>query len=583
MVTGAEEILRRYGLQGLVRSYGAKGTVIFHDRLKNGGGPRCGEERHVNDIADRLGEIGLPEPVAALAARRWDTIVVGGGHNGLTCAAYLARAGQSVLVLEARGRLGGACTLERPFPDQRYVVSPCAYVIGLLDETVISELQLAERGLRVYLADPQLWVPFDDGTAFAQWMDHERTVAGLRELGFGRRDIAGYVAYEDLFDQIRIRLRKGTRDTWAVRAPGRAELQELLGGDKTMCDVLFSASISDVLDEFVSDQRLKDALFGQGIIGTYAGPRDPGTAAVKLMHFAGEVLGHGAVWGYVHGGMGMVSFAIAHAAREAGAVLAAGVPVAEVLPGEGVRLDDGTLLRATRVVSNADPKRLLGMLPADAVPTAYRSRLEAWDVRSPVVKFNAALHRLPSWSAAPGETFMARGVVDVTTGLEAAQRAFEACDAGEPAVGFGEIYVQTGHDPTPAPEGRHVMSIFGQYAPYRLRGGWSARRAEVARQFIDLVGRFAPDFEDCLESYEVLGAPDIEARVGLTGGHIFQGEVRPDQMWENRLSPRTDVPGVYLCGAATHPGGSVIALNGRNAAMVVLDDVRTDLREGSSH
>jgi len=172
---------------------------------------------------------------------------------------------------------------------------------------------------------------------------------------------------------------------------------------------------------------------------------------------------------------------------------------------------------------------------------------------------------------------MAMGVVDVTTGLDDAQRSFERCDAGEPAVGFGEIYVQTGHDPSPAPEGRHLMSIFGQYAAYTLNGGWGSRRDEVARQFIDLVGRFAPDFEECLESYEVLGPPDIEARVGLTGGHIFQGEVRPDQMWENRLSPRTEVPGVYLCGAATHPGGSVIALNGRNAAMAVLEDARASI------
>jgi phytoene dehydrogenase-like protein len=528
----------------------------------------------LNDIAARLGQIGLPEPVSTLATRHWDTIVVGGGHNGLTCAAYLARAGQSVLVLEARSRLGGAATLERPFPDQRYVISPCAYVIGLLDETVISELSLHQRGLEVYIADPQLWVPFDDGTAFGQWMDHDRTVAGLESLGLPAKDIEGYVAYEDLFDQMRIKLRKGPRDSWAGDSPSRAELEELLGGDAFMSDVLFHASIADVLDEFVTDQRLKDALFGQGIIGTYAGPFDPGTAAVKLMHFAGEVLGHGAVWGYVRGGMGMVSFAIAEAALDFGAVLAAGVPVAEVLPGEGVRLDDGTLIRASTVVSNADPKRLLGMLPADSVPAAFRSRLEAWDIRSPVVKFNAALRRLPSWAAAPGETFMASGVVDVTTGLADAQRAFERCDAGEPSVGFGEIYVQTQVDPSPAPSGRHLMSIFGQYAPYGINGGWEVRREEVARQFIDLVGRFAPDFEDCLESYEVLGAPDIEARVGLTGGHIFQGEVRPDQMWENRLSPRTQVPGVYLCGAATHPGGSVIALNGKNAAMAVLADTR---------
>jgi phytoene dehydrogenase-like protein len=278
--------------------------------------------------------------------------------------------------------------------------------------------------------------------------------------------------------------------------------------------------------------------------------------------------------------MGMISFAIAEAAQDAGAVLACGVPVGEILPGEGVRLDDGTLLAAPVVISNADPKRLLGLLSGDAMPADYRTRLESWDIRSPVVKFNAALSRLPSWTAAPGETFMARGTVDVTTGLDAAQAAFERCAAGDAAVGFGEIYVQTLHDPSPAPPGKHLMSVFGQYAPYDLAGGWDARRTEVARQFIDLIARFAPDFEDCLEHYEVLGAPDIEQRVGLTGGHIFQGEVRPDQMWEHRLTPRTPVPGVYLCGAATHPAGSVIATNGRNAASAVLADLRShaDLR-----
>ena len=341
-----------------------------------------------------------------------------------------------------------------------------------------------------------------------------------------------------------------------------------------MIDALFEASIAEVLDEFVSDQRLKDALFGQGVIGTFAGPNDPGTASVKLMHYQGDLLGAGPIWGYVRGGMGMISFAIAEAAADAGAVLAAGVPVGEIVPGEGVRLDDGTFIAAPVVVSNADPKRVLGMVGGDAMPADYRARLEAWDIRSPVVKFNASLTRLPSWTAAPGETFMARGTVDVTTGLADAQAAFERCAAGEPAVGFGEIYVQTLHDPSPAPPDRHLLSVFGQYAPYTLTGGgWDARREEVARQFIDLIGRFAPDFEDCLEHYEVLGAPDIEARVGLTGGHIFQGEVRPDQMWEHRLSPRTPMPGVYLCGAATHPAGSVIATNGKNAADAVLADL----------
>jgi phytoene dehydrogenase-like protein len=524
----------------------------------------------VNVIADRLGKVDLPAPVTELAARRWDVIVVGGGHNGLTCAAYLARAGKQVLVLEARERLGGACTLTQPFPDDDYVISPCAYVIGLLDEDVIRELALNRRGLEVYVADPQLWVPFDDGTAFEQWMDEERTVQNLKNIGVSGAEIDGYLAYEKFFDDMRIKLRKGPRDTWVGASPTRAELEEILG-DQFMIDALFEASIADVLDEFVTDQRVKDALFGQGVIGTFAGPRDAGTASVKLMHFQGDLLGHGPIWGYVRGGMGMVSFAIADAAQEAGAVLAAGVPVGEIVPGEGVRLEDGTFIAAPTVVSNADPKRVLGMV-AD-MPADYRARLEAWDIRSPVVKFNAALSRLPSWAAAPGETFMARGTVDVTTGLDDAQAAFERCAAGDAAVGFGEIYVQTLHDPSPAPAGKHLMSVFGQYAPYDVTGGWDARRDEVSRQFIELISRFAPDFEDCLEYSEVLGPPDIEERVGLTGGHIFQGEVRPDQMWEHRLAPRTPIPGVYLCGAATHPAGSVIATNGKNAAAAVLADL----------
>ncbi len=188
---------------------------------------------------------------------------------------------------------------------------------------------------RFHPGRPQLWIPYDDGTAFAQWLDHDRTLRALRDLGLPRKEIDGYVAYEDLFDRMRIRLRKGARDTWSGDSPSRDELDALLG-DTYMSDVLFHASIADVIDDFVTDQRLKDALFGQGIIGTYAGPRDPGTAAVKLMHFIGELDGVGAVWGYVKGGMGMVSFAIADAAREAGAVLASGVPVAQVIPGEGV-------------------------------------------------------------------------------------------------------------------------------------------------------------------------------------------------------------------------------------------------------
>jgi phytoene dehydrogenase-like protein len=529
-----------------------------------------------NEVAASLGEVGLPEPVAKLAGRRWDAVIVGGGHNGLTAAAYLARAGRSVLVLERRERLGGACTLERPFADERYVISPCAYVVGLLDDRVIRELELERRGLRYWMADPNLWVPFEDGTSFGQWLDDSRTQANLEDLGLSKADIDGYWAYEELFDDVRRRLRKGDRDTWVGDSPTREEIEELVGGDRTMIDLLFEASIADVLDDHISDERLKTALFGQGIIGTWGGPREPGTASIKLMHYQGDMTGEGPLWGYVEGGMGMVSFAIADAAREAGAVLACGVPVAEIVPGEGVTLEDGTRIRATTVISNADPKRTLGLVGADAfrdADPAYLDRLESWKIRSPVVKFNAALDRLPSWTAAPGEDWPARATVDACGPMEEAQRAFERCAAGEPAVAFGEIYVQTGYDPSPAPDGKQLMSVFGQYAPYDIADGdWDSARDGVARQFIDLIARFAPDFEDVLADYEVLGPPDIESRIGLTGGNIFQGEVTPDQLWEGRFPSRTPVEGLYLCGAATHPAGSVIALNGRNAAAAVLAD-----------
>jgi len=529
----------------------------------------------MNEIAAKLGEIGLPAPLSELAAREWDAVVVGGGHNGLTAAAYLARAGSSVLVLERRERLGGACTLERPFADERFVVSPCAYVVGLLDEVVIRELDLRRRGFECYVADPNLWVPFDDGTAFGQWLDHDRTQRNLEELGVVSRDIEGYWAYEELFDAIRRKLRTGSRDTWIGDSPTRAEIEELLDGDQTMLDVVFDASIAEVLDDYIGDQRLKDALFGQGVIAAYGGPKDKGTASIKLMHFQGDLEGQGPVWGYVKGGMGMVSFALADAAQEAGAVLACGVPVAAIEREQGVVLEDGTRIRARTVVCNADPKVALGLLDGQDIPEDYRARLEDWKVRSPVVKFNAALSELPNFTAAPGETWPARATIDVTGGLEDAQRCFEACDRGEPAVGFGEIYIQTGYDPSPAPQGAHLLSVFGQYAPYDLtEGTWDSRREEVARQFISLIDRFAPGFEDRLVAHEVLGPPDIEQRIGLTGGNIFQGEVTPDQMWTDRLSPRTPIPGVYFCGAATHPGGSVIALNGRNAAHAVLADAR---------
>lgn len=530
----------------------------------------------MNQVASKLGVLGLPRPVSELAAQDWDVVVVGAGHNGLCAATYLAREGKSVLVLERSQRVGGACTLERPFSDQRYIVSPCAYVAGLLDPLVISELGLRERGIKIRPAQPGLFVPFDDGKAVVEWADEERTAQGLREIGTSAENVQGYLDYTERFDRCRRLLRKGERDTWVGDTPTRAEIEELLEGDRDLIDLVFEASISDILDQHFSDQRLKDALYGQGLIAAYGGPKTPGTAMVHLMHSMGELDGSAGSWGYVEGGMGMVSFAICDAALEAGAEVACGVPVARVTPGEGVELEDGTALRAPTVVMNADPKRLSRMLDGEVVPTEFADRLDAWKARSPVVKVNAALSELPRWTAAGGETWPASGTVNCRKGLEEAQEAFEACDRGELSIAFVEMYSQTADDPSVAPPGRHVISAFCQYAPADATvAEWDdGIREQAGQQVFEMVERFAPGFSEQVLEHEVMGPPDVEERIGLTGGCIFQGEVFPDQMWENRLASRTPVEGLYLCGAATHPGGSVIGLNGRNAAMAVLADAR---------
>jgi phytoene dehydrogenase-like protein len=508
--------------------------------------------------------------MAELAARPWDVVVVGGGHNGLTAAAYLARGGKSVLVLERRPQLGGACTIEEPFPEPGWRVSPCAYLVGLLHPLVVDELSLRRRGYLVEVVDPHLWCPFSDGTSIALWDDPQRSAAAVAELS--PADVQGYRNYGALFDRIRRALRAGERDVWVGDAPNRPQLEDLLGGDGEAIEVLFEASIADVVERHVRDERLRTALHGQGIIGTYAGPRDPGTAAIHVLHASGTLEGFPGAWGYVEGGMGRISFALADAATEAGAVLATGVSVAAILPGEGVRLEGGDVIRAGVVVSNADPKRTLSMCETD-VPTGFRRRVEEWRSESPVLKINCGLSRLPHFpQAAPGVR-PHRAMVTISAGIDATQAAYEASRRGEPSPAWSEVYFHTAYDPSIAPDGRHAMSVFAQYVPYQLGSGdWDTRRDEIADAAIDSISQFAPDVRDCILHRQVLGPPDVEGRIGLTGGHIFQGECLPDQMWDRRFSPRTPIPGLYLCGAATHPGGSVIAVNGRNAAMAVLRD-----------
>ncbi|HYV60913.1 MAG TPA: NAD(P)/FAD-dependent oxidoreductase, partial [Acidimicrobiia bacterium] len=489
--------------------------------------------------------------VSELTARQWDAVVVGGGHNGLAAAAYLARAGRSVLVLERRDQLGGACTLERPFSDPRFVISPCAYLVGLLHPLVIDELDLPRYGYRTFVCDPTQWTPFEDGKSLTQWRDDTRTAKEIEALGAPAGDVDGFLAYAALFARIRERLRSGgdpDRDTWIGDAPDRTALEELFADDPEARAVLFDASIADVVEHHVRDERLRIALHGQGIIGTFAGPRDRGTAWIHAMHSLGLIGG----WRYVEGGMGRISACLAGAARDAGAVIIAGTPVAAIEVGAGVRLESGDLVRARAVVSNADPIRTLALCDGD-VPDAFRARIDAWRCESPVVKVNCALSRLPTFAATPDRPdHVFRAQVEIAGGVDDTQAAYDACRRGEPAPAWCEVYFQTPYDPSVAPPGAHTMSVFAQYAPYTLADGtWDARRDEIGDRVLASVARFAPDVADCVLEREVLGPPDVEARIGLTGGHIFQGECLPDQMWDRRFAPRTPVPGLYLCGAAT--------------------------------
>ena len=515
-------------------------------------------------------------PVGELAARDWDAIVVGGGHNGLVAAAYLAKAGRSVLVLERREQLGGACTIERPFADERYLVSPCAYVVGLLDELVISELGLREYGYQVTPCDPHLWCGFADGSSYADFADPARTAAYLRDNGFAESDIAGLDAYYALVGRARAALRHGSRDSWVGPSPTRAELEAMLG-DEELIGLVFEDSVADVIRRYVDDPRLHQALWGQGVIGTDAGPETPGTAGVKLMHSQGTLDGVGGSWGYVKGGMGTVSFAIADAAAAAGATIATGVPVGRVLPGEGVELEGGELIRARTVISNADPKRLRSLLPEAEVPAAFAERLDGWKVDSPVGKLNAGLTRMPTFSAAPEGFDPTKAMVTCSIPLAEAQDAWEGARVpdGEVRIGFAELYFHTAYDPTVAPEGRQTMSVFAEYIPIDSSGAGEtvAEPGALMNGILDAIEAHAPDIRDCVEYCDVLGPADIEERIGLTGGHIFQGSVLPEQMWEHRFPSRTPIDGLYMCGAATHPGGSVIGLNGRNAAIAAIEDL----------
>jgi len=520
-----------------------------------------------------------------------DVVIIGGGHNGLACAAYLAKAGLDVLVLEKRDVVGGAAATEEPWPG--YHVSSASYVVSLMPPQVVRELDLKRHGYEVSIITPDYFVPFPDGTSLTLWGEVERDAAAIAR--FSEHDAEAYVAFDRYFDHVARLLKDllfvvppnmNLRDLpkWAATA-GR--FRRWSGRDVHETVRLFTMSAADFLDEWFEDERVKGALATQAIIGGWCGPMTPGSAYVLMHHWIGEVDGHGGAWGWVKGGMGGVSNAMARAAQAAGAEVRTDAEVDRVAitasgRAVGVSLSDGSLVRSQRVVSSAHPvmtyRDLIGeeRLPGDVVRDVSRYR-----TRSGSVKLNVALSELPAFPSWDQEGDLHKGLAAVSPSIEYLERAWDDAKYGRMSEHpYVEVVFPTAHEPEGlAPKGKHLMLAFSQYGPYELReGSWDeGGREEFARRVLKALGEFAPSLEDAVDHLEVLTPVDIEARFGLLGGNIMQGELTPDQLFSFRPIPghgdyRTPIAGMYLCGSGTHPGGGVMGVPGRNAASVILRD-----------
>jgi phytoene dehydrogenase-like protein len=520
-----------------------------------------------------------------------DVVIIGGGHNGLACAAYLAKAGLDVLVLEKRDLVGGAAATEEPWPGYR--VSSASYVVSLMPPQVVRELDLKRFGYEVSIITPDYFVPFPDGTSLTLWGDVERDAANIAR--FNERDAAAYVAFDRYFDRVARLLKDllfvvppnmNLRDLpkWAATA-GR--FRKWSGRDLHETVRLFTMSAADFLDEWFEDERVKGALATQAIIGAWCGPMTPGSAYVLMHHWIGEVDGHAGAWGWVKGGMGGISQAMARAAEAAGAEIRTSAEVDRVAINAsgravGVALVDGSLVRAQRIVSCAHPvTTYLSLVGEERLPGDVVRDVKRYRTRSGSVKLNVALSELPafpSWDQ-PGD--LHKGLAAVSPSVEYLERAWDDAKYGRMSEHpYVEVVFPTAHEPEGlAPKGKHLMLAFSQYGPYELAdGSWDdGGRDEYAARVLKALGEFAPTLESSVEHLEVLTPKDIEDRFGLIGGNIMQGELTPDQLFSFRPIPghgdyRTPVAGMYLCGSGTHPGGGVMGVPGRNAASVILRD-----------
>jgi phytoene dehydrogenase-like protein len=526
-------------------------------------------------------------------ARPYDAVIVGGGHNGLVTAAYLAAAGWSVLVLERRPLVGGACVTEEIHP--RHRVSTTSYLCSLLNTRIIRDLRLGEHGLEI-LPCSSSFTPFADGRSLLLGLGPAEDAEQIAR--FSRRDAESYPAFNAallrIADALRPALaarppdllRAGPGDLWEIVKMGR-RVRALAAPDRALLLKMLTMSAADLLDEWFESPPLKASLGATGTIGVYGSPRTPGTAFVLLHYQLGEAAGSPGAWGFARGGMGSIAEAIASAARARGATIRTGAPVQRIRvrrgAAEGVVLQDGEEIAARVVVSNADPKRtFLGLMDRSDLPAEFVRGIENLRCRGNSGKINLALSGRPEFRTLPGDGAHLRGSIQVC-GSDPAdlEKAFAEFESGVPSRHpYLEVTIPSTLDDTLAPAGHHVMSISIKFVPYRLaEGDWRARREELGDLAVGALAEHAPNLPSLILHRQVLTPLDFEEVYGLTGGNICHGEMALDQLFSMRPLPgwagyRTPVGNLYLCGAGTHPGGGVMGDCGRNAARAILADRR---------
>jgi phytoene dehydrogenase-like protein len=526
----------------------------------------------------------------AATPSRYDAIVIGAGHNGLVTACYLARAGLRVLVLERRHVVGGACVTEETFPG--YKVSTAAYVNSLFHTTIVRDLKLASYGYEVLARDPSSFTPFPDGRSLMMGPDADLTRKEIAK--FSARDAETYPRYEAMLERVAAvveptltmtppdLLRPGPSDIKTLLSLGRS-LRHLGDGAGEAVEILTGAA-RPILDRWFESEELKGTLATDAIIGAMASPSMQGTAYVLFHHVMGEAGGKRGVWGYMRGGMGGLTQSLAAVARDLGADIRCEAEVTRILVEDGravgVALTSGDEYLAPIVASNADARvTFLGLLDRAALPEPFVADVERISYASASLKINVALVELPNFQAVPGTRPgpQHRGTIHICPDQDYIERAFDDAKYGrasqEPVL---ECTIPSVVDPTVAPPGRHLMSIFVQYAPYELRdGSWDDQREAFADRCFDVLNEYAPNFKAAVLERQVLTPLDLERVFNLTGGNIFQGAMTPGQLFAFRPVPgyaryRTPVDGLYLCGAAAHPGGGVMGTPGLNAAREIL-------------